>query len=66
VTVTKMLIVDQFHLTVLAPRALTRPHRRRIGKVLNRAHFRQKPARAVRAVFASHPELGQVRVWLSY
>jgi hypothetical protein len=31
-----MLIVDQYHLTVLAPRALTKPHRSRIGKALNR------------------------------
>ena len=61
----KMLIVDQYHLTVLAPRDLTRPHCRRIGKALNRARFRQELARAVRAVFADYPELSQVRVWLS-
>ena len=62
---TRMLILDQFHLTVLAPRDLTKPHRSRIGKVLNRARFRQELARAVRAVFANYPELIQVRVWLS-
>ena len=61
----KMLIVDQFFLTVLAPRGLTRPHRRRISKALNRARFRQELARAVRAVLANYPELSQVRVWLS-
>ena len=62
---TQMLIMDQYHLTVLAPRDLTKPHRRRISKLLNRARFRQELARAVRAVFANHPELSQVRVWLS-
>jgi hypothetical protein len=65
VTVTKMLIMDQYHLTVLAPRDLIKPHRRRISKVLNRSRFRQELARAVRAVFAHYPELSQVRVWLS-
>jgi hypothetical protein len=59
---TRILILDQFHLTVLAPRDLIKPHGSRIGKVLNRARFRQEP---VRAVFAHHPELSQVRVWLS-
>jgi hypothetical protein len=63
--VTKMLIMDEFHLTVLAPRDLIKPHRRRISKVLNRARFRQELAGAVRAVFAQHPELSRVRVWLS-
>jgi len=62
---TRMLIVDQYHLTALAPRDLTRPQRRRIRKALNRSRFRQELARAVRAVFADHPELSQVRVWLS-
>ena len=62
---TKMLIMDQFHLTVLAPRGLLKPHRRRISKVLNRARFRQELARAVRAVFAHYPELSRVRVQLS-
>ena len=57
-----MLIVDQYHLTVLAPRDLIKPHRRRIGKALNRSHFRQELARPVRAVLANHPELSQVRV----
>jgi hypothetical protein len=61
----QMLIMDEFHLTVLAPRDLTKPHRRRISKVLNRARFRQELARAVRAVFAHYPELRRVRVRLS-
>ena len=59
---TRMLILDQFHLTVLAPRDLIKPHRSRIGKVLNRVRFRQELARPVRAVLANHPELSQVRV----
>jgi hypothetical protein len=61
----KMLIMDEIHLTVLAPRDLNKPHRRRISKVLNRARFRQELARAVRAVFARYPELSRVRIWLS-
>jgi hypothetical protein len=62
---TQMLILDEYHLTVLAPRGLIKAHRRRISKVLNRARFRQELARAVRAVFAHYPEMRQVRVWLS-
>jgi hypothetical protein len=61
----RMVMMDQYHLTVLAPAGLRPPHRRRISKVLNRARFRQQLARAVRAVFAKYPELGQVRVWIS-
>jgi hypothetical protein len=60
-----MLLIDEYQLTVLAPRDLIKPHRRQIGKILNRARFRQELARAVRAVFANHPEPSQVRVWLS-
>jgi hypothetical protein len=61
----KMLIIDEYQLTVLVPRDFTKPHRRRISKILNRARFRQELARAVRAVFANYPKLSQVRVWLS-
>jgi hypothetical protein len=62
---TKMLLIDEYQLTVLVPRDLSKSHRRRIGKVLNRARFRQQLARAVRAVFANYPDLSQVRVWIS-
>ena len=61
----RMVMMDQFHLTVLAPAGLREPHRRRISKVLNRARFRQQLARPVRAALAKYPELGQVRVSVS-
>ena len=56
---------DPFPLTALAPAGLGEPHRRRIHKALNRARIRQQLARAVRAVFGKHPDLGRVRVSVS-
>jgi hypothetical protein len=61
----RLVMMDQYHLTVLAPAGLRQPHRRRISKVLNRARFRQELARAVRAVFAKYPELSRVHVSVS-
>jgi hypothetical protein len=61
----KLILLDQFHIVVLVPQDLPRPEARRIARLLRRGRFRRRLASRVRAAFRGFPELDSVRVRLS-
>ena len=61
----KFLVVDEFHLTVSAPRTLPDSAVGSIRRTLDGPRFRAALRRAVRGVFRRHPPLAAVRITLS-
>jgi hypothetical protein len=62
---TKSLLMDEFHLTVLAPRGLPEADDQAIYRTLAAARFRAELQRALQGVWRGHPSLGPTRVRLS-
>lgn len=61
----KSVLMDQFHLTIYAPHALSKPEFNAISHALHETRFLTALRRALRNVFRRHPALAQVRVKLS-
>ena len=59
------IVMEEFHLTVRAPRGLPDPEYDAIRQALDDARFQTHLRRAVRRVFRKYPALGNVRVGLS-
>jgi hypothetical protein len=63
--VAKDILIDEFHLTVRAPRGLPDAEYDAMRLALDGKPFRARLRRAVRRVFGMFPALGKVRVKLS-
>ncbi len=61
----KMLLMEEFHVTVFAPRGLPEPKYMAIRQALDGRRFRADLGRAVRQVFRRYPTLRPVQVKLS-
>jgi hypothetical protein len=61
----KALLLDEFHLSVLAPRGLPEADYQAICRTLATARFHAELRRALRAVWRAHPSLGPTRVRIS-
>jgi len=61
----KRLLMEEYHLTVFAPRGLREPQYRAIRRALDSRRFRTELGRAVRQAFRRYPALQQVRTQLS-
>ncbi len=61
----KRVLMDEFHLTVLAPRKLSEPEYEAIRQAIAGPAFRAGLARAARRVARRHPALSKVRLKLS-
>ena len=61
----KRIVMEEFHLTVRAPRGLANSEYDAICKTLASRLFQTRLRRAVRKVVGEHPELAQVKVELS-
>jgi len=59
---TRTILMDQYSLSVLAPRGLAEAEYRGIRKALNQVGFRRALTRAIRKVFRGDPRLQKVRV----
>jgi hypothetical protein len=59
------LLVDEFHLSVLAPRRLDDAAVRSVRRVLNDRHFQSELRRAVHTLVGRYRALSPVRVRLS-
>jgi hypothetical protein len=53
----RMILIEEFHLTVSAPRGLGEPQYRGMRRTLDGKPFRTALFRAVRAVFQEYPSL---------
>ena len=62
---TKMILIDEFHLSVSVPRGLPEPEYRTIRHSLDDRRFRTELGRGIRQVIRCHPSLREVRVRLS-
>jgi hypothetical protein len=58
----KPILLEQFHVTVLARRGLREDEAEAARRTLDAARFRADLRRAAVAVFARHPALARVRV----
>jgi hypothetical protein len=61
----RVLLVEEFHLTVYAPRGLPEPEYRAIRRTLSSGRFRDRLGRALRAVPRQYRSLGAARFTLS-
>jgi hypothetical protein len=61
----RLLLVDEIHLTVSAPRGLTAAEYRSVRRALLRPGFRAALDAAVRGVLRRYPSLRAVRVTVS-
>ena len=61
----KFLVVDEFHLTISAPRDLAETEYSAIRRTLDAARFQAKLRRAIRIVCSQHADLRKVRITLS-
>ena len=61
----KPVVVEEFHLTVTAPRGLARADYGAIRRALDAPGFRARLLRSARALLGLYPALGRVRVTLS-
>jgi hypothetical protein len=61
----KVVLLDEFHLSVFAPRGLSEAEFDTIYRTLNDAGFHAELRRAVREVVRQRPTLARVRVRLS-
>ncbi len=62
---TKMLLMDEFHLSIYAPRKLPEASYDAIVRILKSAAFRRELRQAVLAVFRGHAALRRTRVIIS-
>ena len=62
---TKGIVIDEFHLTVFAPRDLPELEYEASRRTLDDRRFQGDLRRAVRDVARQYPSLGKVRVRLS-
>ena len=62
---TKMILIDEFHLSVSVPRGLPEPEYRSIRHTLDNRRFRTDLGQAIRHVFRRYPSLHKVRARLS-
>jgi len=61
----KEVLLDEFHLSVFAPRKLSAEEYSKIHKVLNRRRFRTLLNRALRTICRRFRSLAKVRIKLS-
>jgi hypothetical protein len=61
----KLILVDELHVTLSAPRGLTAAEYRSVRRALMRPGFRAALGRAVRAALRGFPSLRRVRVTVS-
>jgi hypothetical protein len=61
----KGIMIDEYHLTVLAPRDLPERRYQTIRQTLDGRGFQRALRRAVRAVIRQYPSLDKVRMRLS-
>ncbi len=61
----RTILVEEFHLTVRAPRGLPEGEYDAIRRALNDARFKADLRRSVRAVFRTLDALGKVKLKLS-
>ena len=61
----KTIVFDEFHLTLLVPPRIREAETIAIKRVLDSRRFQRDLARAVRTVIRRYPALRQVRVRLS-
>lgn len=60
-----LVMMDQVHLTLLAPRGLKKPEYTAIRRTLRSSAFTAKLHRAIRGVLRHYPSLSKVRTTLS-
>ena len=61
----KLILVDEFHLGVFAPRGLTEEEYEAMRQTLNHKRFRARLRRAAAAVVNKYPPLAKVKLKLS-
>ena len=61
----KLILIEEFHLSLFAPRGLSEPEYDAIRQVLDEASFQADLARAVRKLMRRYPALSKVRVKIS-
>ena len=61
----RMLLMDEFHVSVYAPRGLTDPEYKAIKRVLNLARFRQRLRQAAITVAGRYSALKKIRIVVS-
>ena len=61
----KMIVLDEFHVTLLVPPRIREAEAVAIKKVLDSKRFQRDLARAARAVLRRYPALRRVRVRLA-
>ena len=61
----KLILIEEFHLSLFAPRGLSEPQCDAIRQVLDEASFQADLARAVRKLMRSYPALSNVQVKIS-
>jgi hypothetical protein len=61
----RKILIDEFHLTVVAPRGLSPEEFRAMRRALGRVGFRAALGSAVRDVVHRHPSLARVRTVIS-
>jgi len=61
----KAILIDQLHLTVLAPRGLLDAEYDAMSRTLDGLRFRRRLGRAVRALCRAYPALAKAKVKVS-
>ena len=61
----KLIVIDEFHVTVSVLRGLAETEYEAIGQTLANAAFQTDLRRAIREVFRRYPALSRVRATLS-
>jgi hypothetical protein len=61
----KFIFLDEFHVTVLAPRGFPAAEYNWIRQTLDKVRFRVRLGRAVRTVFRQYPSLAKVKVTIT-
>ena len=61
----KAILMEEYHVSIFAPRGLSLAEYDAIHMILNAATFQLQLRRAIRSVVRRHPELSRVRVRLS-
>jgi hypothetical protein len=62
---TSTVLIDEFHLTVFAPRGMRAAAYRAVRRTLDDARFRERLRRAIRDVFGRYPSLSKTRFTLA-
>ncbi len=61
----KRIMIEEYHLTVLAPRGLSTAEYEAMRQTLDDPHFHAQLRRVIRRVARRHPALSKVKVRLS-